>query len=143
VSSSSSGPPEEPTFCIDEALGNRIVAQALREEGHRVELLIDHHARGTPDAVWLEDIGRRGWVVLTKDKRMRKRPAEQVAVVRHAVRAFVLTSGEMGAREMASAFLRAMPGMRRLLAKVDGPFIAAVSRSGEGSVVFPVSGPRG
>ena len=111
MSSSSSEPPDEPTFCVDEALGKRVVAQALRDAGVRVELLIDHHSPGTPDAEWLADVGRRGWVVLTKDKRMRFRPAEQIAIVKHGVRAFVLTSGEMSAQDMAVAFLEAMPRM--------------------------------
>ena len=137
MSSPSSERPEEPTFCIDEALGNKVVPRALREAGLKVELLIDHHPRGTFDEDWLADVGRRGWIVLTKDKQMKRRPAEQLAIVRHRVRAFLLTSGEMKAQEMAATLLKAVPGMRRLLVKHPGPFIASVNRSGEVAVVFP------
>ena len=141
MSSSSREQPEEPTFCIDEALGNRVVAQALREAGVSVELLIDHHKRGAFDEEWLPDIGRRGWIVLTKDKMMRRRPAEQLAIVKHGVRAFSLTSGEMKAQEMAEVFLKAMPKMKRLLRKHPEPFIAAVTRSGDITLVFPPPAP--
>jgi hypothetical protein len=137
VSSSSSGPPDDPVFCIDEALGRRVVPDALRAAGVRVELLIDHHPRGTADATWLPDVGRRGWIVLTKDKNMRRRPAEQLAIVRNGVRAFSLTSGDLSGPEMAEAFVRAMPGMRRLVRRHPGPFIASVTRSGLVAVVYP------
>jgi len=137
VSSSSSGPPDEPVFCIDEALGKRVVPDALRAAGVRVELLIDHHPRGTADATWLADIGRRGWVVLTKDKNMRRRPAEQLAVVKNGVRAFSLTSGDLSGPEMADAFLKAMPRIRSLLRRHPGPFIASVTRSGQLAIVYP------
>ncbi len=137
MSSPSSGPPDEPVFCIDEALGKRVVPDALRTAGVRVELLIDHHPRGTADALWLPDIGRRGWVVLTKDKNMKRRPAEQLAVVRNGVRAFSLTTGDLTGPEMADAFLRAMPSIRRLLRRHPGPFIASVTRAGRVEIVYP------
>ena len=137
MSSSSRERPDEPVFCIDEALGKRVVPDALRAAGLRVELLIDHHPRGTPDAVWLADVGRRGWVVLTKDKNMRRRPAEQLAIVRNGVRAFSLTSGDLSGPEMADAFVKAMPKIRSLLRRREGPFIASVTRGGTVAVVYP------
>ena len=139
MSEQSGKPPDEPTFCIDEALGGTVVVAALRAAGHRVERLIDHHAPGAQDTVWLADVGRRGWVVLTKDKRMHLRPTEQIAIVKHGVRAFALTGGNMGATEMAASFLAAMPKMKRILAKTPHPFVAAVTKSGDVAVVYPAA----
>jgi PIN like domain len=34
-----------------------------------------------PDTVWLEQVGRAGWVALTKDDAIRRRPAELQALV--------------------------------------------------------------
>lgn len=47
--------------------------------------------RQTDDDVWLEVIGRRRLVVITRDKRIRYRPVEKQAWVTHGVRGFVLT----------------------------------------------------
>lgn len=47
--------------------------------------------RQTDDDVWLEVIGRRRLVVITRDKRIRYRPVERQAWVTHRVRGFVLT----------------------------------------------------
>ena len=137
MSSPSEKSPDEPVFCIDEALGGTVVASALRAAGHRVERLIDHHPPGTRDAVWLPDIGQRGWVLLTKDKRMRYRPAEILAIVKHGVRAFALTGGNMKASEMADSFLTAVPKMKRILAKTPTPFVASVTKGGDVAIVYP------
>lgn len=47
--------------------------------------------RQTDDDVWLEVIGRRRLVVITRDKKIRYRPVEKQAWVTHKVRGFVLT----------------------------------------------------
>ncbi len=134
---SSSGAPPDLTFVLDEALGRNIVAGALRAAGLRIEILTDHYAAGTPDAVWLPEIGRRGWVLLTKDKRIRSRPAEVVALIAGDVRAFCLTGGEMRGEAMARAFLAAMPRIRSLVDAHAGPLVATVSPAGAVTVLWP------
>jgi len=42
--------------------------------------------------VWLEQAGRTGWVALTKDDAIRRRPVELQALAAHGVRAFCLTN---------------------------------------------------
>ena len=111
-------------------LGTSIVASALRAEGSKVEILRDHFPQNTPDEVWLSSVGDRGWVVLTKDKRIRHREVEREALLRSGVAAFVLTAGEISEHDIASAFLAAYPRMRRICRDVSKPFIATVSARG-------------
>lgn len=47
--------------------------------------------RGALDDVWLPVIGAKRLVVITRDKKIRYRPAEKLAWVEHGVRGFVLT----------------------------------------------------
>jgi hypothetical protein len=79
-------------FFLDENLGNRIVALALQGAGALVETHTAHFRPGTRDAQWLLEVGRRGWVVLTKDLRIRNRGIEIDAIIQGGVRAFVLTA---------------------------------------------------
>jgi hypothetical protein len=37
-------------------------------------------AQKLPDEVWLRDAGANGWIVLTKDDAIRRRPAEREAL---------------------------------------------------------------
>ena len=55
--------------------------------------------RGTLDDEWLRVVGERRLVVITRDRRIRYRPAERSAWVLHRVRGFVLT----GARSQTTS----------------------------------------
>ena len=93
-----------------------------------VELHDDHFPQDAKDADWLPDVGARGWVVLTKDKRIRKRPDELAAVRAACVRMFVLSTGRgLSGEGMARVFLDSRARMERFIRKTPAPFIAGVS----------------
>jgi predicted nuclease of predicted toxin-antitoxin system len=123
-------------FFLDRSLGSKHVAHALRAAGVTVEIHNDHFPQDARDEIWLPEVGKRGWVVLTKDDRIRYRSAEFAAVIDAHVALFALASGNLNGEEMAQAFVAALPRMHRLLAKHRPPFIAKVTRSGEVSMVF-------
>jgi len=115
------------TFYVDENLG-RHVAAALAAEGWDVRPGHDHYA-GVCDEVWLPAIGREGWVLLTKDKTIRRNTLEVSAILNSRVRAFVLTTTHLRREEQAALFLRAMPKIWRICAQ-GGPFIYNITRTG-------------
>jgi hypothetical protein len=77
------------------------------------------------DVTWLEEAGQRGWVVFMKDSEIRRRPAEQRALVAHGVRAFCLAGGNLPAAEMAARFLVNLDAITAAC-QDPGPFIYAV-----------------
>jgi hypothetical protein len=92
AASSHSREPRRPTtFFIDRSLGDRFVAEALRTHGLTVRAHKDHFPPDAKDEDWLREVGRRRWVVLTKDKMLRYRQTETTALLEAKVRAFVLT----------------------------------------------------
>jgi predicted nuclease of predicted toxin-antitoxin system len=110
---------------IDDPLRTELINAGLSVEIHD-----DHFARDEEDRVWLAAVGSRGWVVLTKDKRLRYRPLEIAALREAEARVFVLTAGNLRGVEIAAAFVAAIPQMRKILRSWRGPFLARVSRSG-------------
>ena len=112
-------------------MGDKVVAQALRQQGCRVELLKKHFEIDVLDEEWLPAVGRRGWLILTKDDRIRKRPAEREALMQSGARAFILPSGNMSGEDMASAIANALPKIQRFVAKNPPPFIARIPKVGE------------
>ncbi len=56
-------------YFIDECLGRSVrdAVESALESGEQVHSLADHFDRGTKDEVWLQSVGKRGWVVLTMD----------------------------------------------------------------------------
>jgi hypothetical protein len=75
-------------------------------------------------------VGERGWVVLTKDQRLRYRPLEITALRASNARVFVLTAGNLRGIEIAAVFLAAIPRIYKILRSCGGPFVARVSQSG-------------
>lgn len=69
-------PPDGTVFFIDRSLGVEPIKTELISSGIVVQIHDDHFARDEEDRVWLKTVGERGWVVLTKDQRLRYRPLE-------------------------------------------------------------------
>jgi len=104
----------------------------LRGDGHQVEIHADHFPDvEESDSAWLTEVGRRRWVVLSKNPRIRKVPAERHALMAAGVRAFFLRRGHRTGVEMYEIFKAAMPRILNIVAKHPGPFIALISKNGE------------
>jgi len=103
--------------------------------GETVEIHDDRFAPDAKDEDWLVEVGKRGWIVLTKDDRIRYRATERMALASAKVRAFVLTSSQLQGPDMAAAFVNALPRIKRLVANHAPPFIGRVSRSGKVSLL--------
>ena len=80
-----------------------------------------------PDTEWLEFCGNEGLIVLTKDQRIRYRPAEIEVVVRFVVKMFALANRNLKAEEQADRFIRHRSRLDAA-ALENGPFIYAVQR---------------
>ena len=102
----------------------------LRSEGLRVEAHDDNFAPDTTDEEWLTQAGQRGWIVLTKDKAIRRNHLEREALVAAGVACFMLGRGDLSADQMARAFIAALPRMQRVLRRYDAPLAASVTASG-------------
>jgi len=108
------------------------MAGALRKAGLNIEIHDDHFAQNAEDPEWLTACGKKNWIVVTRDERIRYRVAERQAIRRAKVRAFVLAAqGDLRAEMLAEIFLKALPKIRRTVTKQKPPFIAKISRGGD------------
>lgn len=126
-SGTSSRRPPEPTFFADENLGRIKFPQPLRDAGVHLEIHLDHFPQGSPDEEWLPEVGRRGWVLLTLDTRLRYNRLEQNAIIENGVAAFVLVGGDTH-EDKAAVFLAARRRIHSFLDRHPPPFIAKVYR---------------
>ena len=127
---SAAKPPDGTVFFIDRSLGVEPLRSVLIAEGLAVEIHDDHFKRDEEDSVWLATVGRRRWVVFTKDQRLRYRPLEIAALRSSGARVFILVAGNLRGAEIASVFVTALPAVYRILAAHRGPFIARVAKGG-------------
>jgi predicted nuclease of predicted toxin-antitoxin system len=116
---------------MDRSPGVEPIRTALKDRGLTVEIHDDHFARDEEDRVWLRETGSRGWVVLTKDRRLRYRPLEISALRSSRARVFILVAGNLRGSEIALVLTTAVPKMLKLLAARPGPFVARITKSGQ------------
>jgi len=102
------------------------VQQGIKHERHG-----QHFSAGTHDTEWLPFIGRNGWILVTKDKRIRFNDLEKEAVVAYRVREFYFTSGNHSGADMALMLVAALPEMIRFCEKQAPPFIASITKTGK------------
>jgi predicted nuclease of predicted toxin-antitoxin system len=123
--------PREPvTFFLDHNFGSVVVASALREAGYKVEVLGDNFPSNCKDEEWLQEVGRRGWVVLSKDRNFRYRRFEWDAFQRAGVAAFVLTVGDLSGQAVSTLLLNCIDRIQRLVTTRTRPLLVTISRSG-------------
>ena len=123
-------------FFLDRSLGKHIVAEALRQAGAKVEVHDEHFPQDARDEEWLREVGQRGWIVLTRDDRIRYRFHERTALLQARIRAFVLVRRSLSGPAMAEAFVNALPAMRQFVERHQAPFIARVTQTGNVSLLL-------
>jgi PIN like domain len=78
----------------------------------------------------LKEAGKRGWVVLTCDQHIRRRPNELQAFRDNGVVAFVLTAGDASAAETAALVCRLYPKLIRKARATKPPSMFSVTLGG-------------
>jgi hypothetical protein len=118
------------TFFLDHQIGRYVVADALRGTGAQVEVHLDHFPADEPDTDWIHEIGKRGWVLITKDQKIHRNPLERAAYEVAKLRGFIVTGKDMSGKELAELLMRCLPGMVRRAAGRSGPLLFTISRGG-------------
>lgn len=85
--------------------------------------------RSTLDEVWIPQVARQGWLIITRDSRIQERPAEIDAVQAYGVRMVALASTD--AKTVWAQLEVFMTQWRRIEASFDeaGPFIYVATRT--------------
>jgi len=83
-------PPNAPTFFIDRDTGGRLLAEALRPLGYKVELHDAHFRQDMEDTDWIRSVARKGWVVLTCDRNIARKEPERSKFGTAATQTFIL-----------------------------------------------------
>jgi predicted nuclease of predicted toxin-antitoxin system len=117
-------------FFVDRSLGKTHVVNALRAIGEAVEMHDEHFEQAEADAVWLQAVAAKDWVVLTADKKIAYRHLERMAVEQSGAKVFALVSGNLSGADMAAIFVKAVDAMKSFVLKTPAPFIAKVYKDG-------------
>jgi hypothetical protein len=128
--SNNAAQPDYPILFIDRCAWSIRLGEALTQLG--VEF-IPHHQRFAPDCPddeWLPVVGKAGWIVLTRDKNIRRKPNELQAFKHNNVVAIVLASGQASAADTAELVVRLYPKLMRKVQAATAPAMFTVTLAG-------------
>lgn len=128
--SNNAAQPDAPPLFIDRCAWSRPLGEALTAA--RI-VFIPHHDRfvpNCPDEDWLKVAGNSGWIVLTRDKNIRRKPNEIRAYRDNKVVAFVLASGNASAADTADLVVRLWPKLLRKANSAEPPAMFSVTLAG-------------
>lgn len=108
----------------------RSVADALARVRRDVMWLEPTFPHDTPDVVWLAEAGARAWIVVTRDARIRTRPAERAALEANGVGVFVLSQRRPLTRwDVLKVVVANLDEIERLDRATGRPYLYVVSRA--------------
>ena len=117
---------------IERNLGKHKVAQILQNAGEQVEVHDDHLPQNAPDEEWIQLVGEKGWLAVTKDKNIRYRQSELEAIKEYKARIFVIRAKNVTAEDIGNILLKASSRMKKFSARTKSPFVVAIY--GDGSI---------
>jgi hypothetical protein len=128
-------PAQGPVYFTDEnTLG---LGKLLRRSGRDDVLYPGHEGLpevpiGTPDLEWMPVIAERDMVVLTRDRRIRTRPAELRAYSELGIRSvWIGAKQDLGPHDQVAVFLKHEARLQReVIKRGPGPWALALSPSG-------------
>ncbi|HLD09404.1 MAG TPA: hypothetical protein VJB68_05105, partial [Methylophilaceae bacterium] len=97
---------------------------------------IPHHQKfvqNCPDVEWLPIVGKEKWIVITRDKNIRRKPNELQAFKENDVIAIVLSSGsssQASAADTAELLVRLYPKLMRKIQAAKPPAMFTVTVMG-------------
>ena len=132
--SSNSKPLESLEIFIDRSLGR--IAVPLEEAGAKIHLHDDYFEQDVDDQEWLTEVGKHDWIVLTKDKWIRRRAIEREALLNANLKVFCFMSGSIPFVQMAEAIAKALPRIAEITLANDPPFIAGVYKDSSARILL-------
>lgn len=114
---------------IDNNLSTQL-SDGLKGFGEDVVHLKDMFDEDASDEDWLRKIGLQGLTLVTRDNRIRRRPAELEALKSHNVGAFFLGGKKLNRCQIIQQLVRNWPRIKELSGKTRRPFAYRIPPKG-------------
>jgi hypothetical protein len=121
---------KEAVFYLDESIYSRVLLSAMQAAGANVRRAGADIPFGSTDDVWLEIVGKHGWIVLMRDQKIRHRRLEIEALKAHGVGAFAFTGGQETAQQTAQTICPLLIKFANMHVSEPKPFLYTFGVSG-------------
>jgi predicted nuclease of predicted toxin-antitoxin system len=130
ASSKDSPPDAAPLLFIDRCAWSRRLDAALKSAGIPHIAHREKFADNCPDEEWMNAAGRAGWIVITRDQAIRRKPNELKAFRDAKLIMFALASGNASAEDTARLVVALYPKILRKALAAKAPAMFSVTLAG-------------
>ncbi len=124
-------------FFFDNNISKKIV-EGLKAFGEEVVHLQEKFPEDSPDVEWLRYIGEQGFVLITKDEKVRWNPAELATIKKFKVGTFFLGGKNLDRCKQVQQVIRNWPRIKELSGKTRPPFVYRIPQSGTKFTQIPL-----
>jgi len=110
--------------------GRKIAAAIAKASGCPAEIHRDHFDVTAEDVDWLPEIGRRGWILITKDSKIMRKESERRALLAANVRAFIFKDKVLGLAATIALIELLMPKILEAIEIYQSPFVFSMELPG-------------
>ncbi len=118
-------PPDFATFFVDRCLGRKTFAQPLKDFGYSIEIHDEHFDTETPDEIWIPEVTRRSWIIVSADFRIRHRPPE-IEAFRACGARMLLIAQKLSVEDRVEMSLDAHHKIGKAIRSWKAPWIARI-----------------
>lgn len=118
-------------YWVDRCLGSNILPAALRAAGVDTRTYADIYPDDPKiqDSDWIPEVAGRGWVILTKDKNIRRLQVEVQALQQAKARYVCLSSANMTGDAQVDCLLHHWKTIDSVVGSKPAPLIVTVTRA--------------
>lgn len=129
-------PDSRPVIVLDMTFSSAKLGEFLSKFPEwRVELLGKHFAHNCPDHVWIPDVAKRGWIIISADKAIRRSPEVCDAVQASHAKVFFMGRGGHRGEDYMAILGAARHRILRIAKNNAGPFFARIHQTTEVELV--------
>ncbi len=121
-------------FFVDRSSGKGSFVEGLKELGLNIEKHDDHFPQTALDFEWISKCGEMNWVVISRDKNIKKNPLEREALIRAGIATFFFTSGEITNQQKIEFFTASLKQIAKIVINQPRPFVARINRDGTAKI---------
>lgn len=126
--------PPEPSaiYFLDENVDGPMLTEALRAARFEVRPFRECFELGTEDAHWISVVASSGWIIVTRDIAIKRRPAERAAwISANAIVVMLRGDHPLSAADMAATLIRIRMRLEHFIHKRVPPMIIDVRTDGD------------
>jgi hypothetical protein len=124
-------------FFFDNNVSKKIV-EGLKAFGEEVVHLQDKFPEDSADIEWLQYVGEKGFVLITRDERVRRNPAEIAAIKKFRVATFFLGGSHLDRCRLIQQVVRNWPRIKELSGRTQPPFAYRIPPTGTKFTQIPL-----